>query len=215
MTTPSRRAALGVLASIPALALPAAAMAASTPAITGAAAELDAELFGLIAAAREAAARFEAASVALEEAEHRTEEVPAPQALIVTEEDVELFWHWKAEVGSSFRFSEINWMKEQQPQRISVMLARKPSEKPLNEQIADLIRMFAAREARMRPGNRGLRSMARGARARQGAERREGRYGVAGAALRGNERGAPARREHAGANISRDVSEARTYRARI
>ena len=60
-----------------ALALPAAVMAASTPAITGAAAELDAELFGLIAAAREAAARFEAASVALEEAEHRTEEVPA------------------------------------------------------------------------------------------------------------------------------------------
>ena len=148
--SPSRRAALrSLLAGAGALALPAAVMAASTPAITGAAAELDAELFGLIAAAREAAARFEAASVALEEAEHRTEEVPAPQALIVTEEDVELFWHWKAEVGSSFRFSEINWMKEQQPQRISVMLARKPGEKPLNEQTADLIRMFAAREARM------------------------------------------------------------------
>ena len=43
---------------------------------------------------------------------------------------MELFWHWKAEVGSSFRFSEINWMKEQQPQRISVMLARNQAKNP-------------------------------------------------------------------------------------
>jgi hypothetical protein len=147
--TPSRRAALGVLASIPALALPAAAMAASTPAITGSATALDSELFDLIAADREAEARFEAATKDLEEAQNRTEEVPRPQALIVTEEDVELFWNWKAEVGSPFRFSEINLMKEQQPQRIAVRLARATGEKPLNEQTSDLIRMFAAREARM------------------------------------------------------------------
>jgi hypothetical protein len=148
--TPSRRAALGVLAGAGALALPAAVMAASTPVtLAGAANALDAELFALIAAAREAEARFEAATKALEEAEHRTEEVPAPQALIVTEEDTRLFW--KAEVGSSFRLSDINWMKQQlqQPERLSVMLAREPGEKPLDEQTAGLIRMFAAREARM------------------------------------------------------------------
>ena len=63
--TPSRRAALGVLASIPALAIPAAAMAARPRAATA----LDAELFDLIAAAREAAARFEVATRAMEEAE--------------------------------------------------------------------------------------------------------------------------------------------------
>jgi hypothetical protein len=160
MTSPTRRGALGaVLAAgtaaataLPAsaLALPAAAIAGSTPAMAGVATALDAELFELIAAAREAEARFEAATVALEEAEHRTEEVPAPQALIVTEKDVELFWNWKAEVGFSFRFSEINWMKQQlQPQRISVMLARAPGEKPLGEETVGLISMFAAREARM------------------------------------------------------------------
>jgi hypothetical protein len=149
--TPSRRAALGVLAGIPALAIPAAAMAGSTPAITGAATALDAKLFDLIAAAREAEARFEAASVALKEAANRIEEVPEPPALIVTEEDARLFWNWKTEVGSSFRVSEIDWMKQQlqQPKRISVMVARKPGEKPLDEQTVGLIRMFAAREARM------------------------------------------------------------------
>ena len=146
--TPSRRAALGVLASLPALTLPAGAMAASTPAITGAAAELDAELFGLIAAAREAAARFEAATRAMEEAETRTEEVPKPQALIVTEEDARLFWNWKTEVGYSFRSSDINLMREQQSERISV-LARASITRPQNEKIEGLIRMFAAREARI------------------------------------------------------------------
>jgi hypothetical protein len=147
--TPSRRAALGVLAGVGALAIPSVAMAVGTPAISGAATALDAELFDLIAAAREAAARFEAATVALEEAENRTEKVPEPQPLIFTEEDTHLFW--KAEVGSSFRVSDINWMKQQlqQPQRLSVMLAREPHEKPLDEQAAYLIRMFAAREARM------------------------------------------------------------------
>jgi hypothetical protein len=148
--TPSRRAALGVLAGIPALAIPAGAIAASTPVtLAGAATALDAELLDLIAAAREAEARFEAATKDLEEAENRTEEVPEPQALIATEKDAELFWNWKAEVGSPFRFSEINLMKEQQPQRISVMLARASHEKLLGEKTAGLIRLFAAREARM------------------------------------------------------------------
>jgi hypothetical protein len=216
--TPSRRAALGVLASIPAMAIPAAAMAASTPAITGAATALDAELFALIAAAREAAARFEAASVALEEAANRTEEVPKPQALIVTEEDVELFWNRKVEVGSSFYPPDISLMKErlqQSEERLSVMLARASHKKPLNEQTDGLIPYVRGARSEDGRGNSCFRSMDRGPQARRGAERREGRYGVAGTALRRDERGAPARREHAGANISRDVGEARTYRAGV
>jgi hypothetical protein len=45
---------------------------------------LDAGLFALIDEAREAGARVEAAIGALEQATERTEEVPWPQALIVT-----------------------------------------------------------------------------------------------------------------------------------
>ena len=152
--TPSRRAALGALASIPALAIPAAAMAASTPAITGAATALDAELFGLIAAAREAAARFEAATRAMEEAANRTEEAPEPQALIVTEEDVKLFWHRTVEVGSSFRFSDINLMREQQPERFSV-LARASITKPQNERVEGLISYVRSARSKDRSDNRG------------------------------------------------------------
>jgi hypothetical protein len=150
--TPSRRAALGVLASVTALAIPAGAIAASTPVtLAGAATALDAELLDLIAAAREAEARFEAATKDLEEAENRTEEVPEPQALIVTEEDVELFWNRKVEVGSSFHPSDISLMKQQlqESERLSVMLARASHEKLLGEKTAGLIRLFAAREARM------------------------------------------------------------------
>jgi hypothetical protein len=150
MTTTSRRGALGaLLASVPALALPVGAMSAATAG--GLSAHPDADLFELIAAAREAEARFEAATVALDETGNRTEEVPEPQALIVTEKDVELFWNRKVEVGSSFHPSDISLMKQQlqESERLSVMLARASHEKLLGEQTADLIRMFAAREARM------------------------------------------------------------------
>jgi hypothetical protein len=83
--TPSRRAALGALASVPALALPAVAVAAE-PAQT----HLDEPLFALIAAARDLDARGKEAFDAALEATRRTEKVPAPEALIVTEDDTRL-----------------------------------------------------------------------------------------------------------------------------
>ncbi|MGC2784728.1 MAG: hypothetical protein WA397_13045, partial [Roseiarcus sp.] len=110
----SRRAALGIIA---------AGAIGVAPIVTGVAtaaepvsdpARLDAGLFALIDQAREAGARVEAAIGALEEAEARTEEVPWPQALIVTEDDTRL---WKLNAGDRFDFAHLSMMRERQAHR--------------------------------------------------------------------------------------------------
>jgi hypothetical protein len=84
---------LGKILAVGAIGVAPIAAGAATPAepVSGAAG-LDAGLFALIDQAREAGVRVEAAVGALEEAQDRTEEVPWPQALIVTEDDTRL---WK------------------------------------------------------------------------------------------------------------------------
>jgi hypothetical protein len=111
MTATTRRAALGALASVPALALPAVAIAA--PATNGE--HLDAELFELIAAAREVSVRLDAAYKAAEEAYERTEEVPR-HALIVTEADTRI---WKLNVGEPFTLDHLESMRKRQKHRRS------------------------------------------------------------------------------------------------
>ena len=96
------------------------------------------------------------------------------------------------------------------------MLARKPGEKPRNEQTADLIRMFAAREARM--DLEAIAAYDRWQEERELAKERSGERAVTEwqeQLCAEMERGAPARREHAGANISRYFGEARTGRAGV
>jgi hypothetical protein len=105
--TPSRRAALGVLASIPALALPAAAMAGSETA-GGLSAHPDAELFALIEHAK-------AASALTDEANDTGEDVWAklqpsrPQVLIWNEADAP-HWH-RARPGEPISRQHVNDLK--------------------------------------------------------------------------------------------------------
>jgi hypothetical protein len=61
-----------------------------------------------------AGARLEAATGALEEAQKRGEEVPWPQALIVTEDDTRL---WKLKAGDRFDVAHLGWMRERQAHR--------------------------------------------------------------------------------------------------
>jgi hypothetical protein len=75
---------------------------------------LGAELFALIDEAREAQARVEAAEAALAIAEERTEKVPPPQALIVTEDDARF---WKLNVGDPFTGSDIDVMRQRRAHR--------------------------------------------------------------------------------------------------
>jgi hypothetical protein len=82
--------------------------------MAGAAAGPDAELFDLIAAAREAKARYDASTAAAEEAWDRTENVPAPQSLIVTEDDTQL---WKLKAGEPFKEDHLKLMRERQAHR--------------------------------------------------------------------------------------------------
>jgi hypothetical protein len=151
MTTTTRRGALGaLLVSVPALALPGGAMSAATAG--GLSAHPDADLFALIAAAREAEARFEAATEALADAEKRTEEVPEPQALIVTEKDVELFWESGLAVGASFDFSHVNSIRrEQSPKKTwlaKLAAPRGPREEPLDEKTAAMFQWMVDRDRR-------------------------------------------------------------------
>ncbi len=78
---PSRRAALGALAVVPSLALPAFAMA------HGAGAAADAELLDLVKAERSLAVKVDEACQADEEALARTEWPPAPDTLICRDDD--------------------------------------------------------------------------------------------------------------------------------
>jgi hypothetical protein len=110
----TRRVALGAIIAAGAIGVvPIAAGAATAENVSGPAG-LDASLFALIDEARAAGARVEAAIGALEEAQERTEEVPWPQALIVTEDDTRL---WKLKAGDRFDHAHLGQMREGQPHR--------------------------------------------------------------------------------------------------
>jgi hypothetical protein len=111
----TRRAALGaVLAAVAIGVAPIAAGAATTAEHVDGPDGLDAGLFVLIDEAREAGARLEEAIGALDEAQERTEKVPWPQALIVTEDDTRL---WKLKAGDPFAGAHVNLMRERQAYR--------------------------------------------------------------------------------------------------
>jgi hypothetical protein len=111
----NRRAALGTILAVGAIGvapIAAGAATASEPVIGPDGS--DAGLLALIDEARAAGARVEAAFAALEEAQERTEEVPWPQALIVTEDDTRL---WKLKAGDPFDPAHLNLMRERQAHR--------------------------------------------------------------------------------------------------
>jgi hypothetical protein len=110
----TRRAALGTILAVGAIGVVPIAAGAATAENVSAPAGLDASLFALIDEAREAGARVEAAIGALEEAQGRTEEVPWPQALIVTEDDTRL---WKLKAGDPFDHAHLSRMREGQLHR--------------------------------------------------------------------------------------------------
>ena len=115
MSATTRRAVLGGVLAVGASGVaPIAAGAATAAEPVSALAGLDAGLFALIDEAREAGARVEAAMGALEEAQERTEEVPWPQELIVTEDDTRL---WKLKAGDPFDHVHLYRMREGQAQR--------------------------------------------------------------------------------------------------
>jgi hypothetical protein len=111
----NRRAILGAVLAVGAIGVaPIAAGAATAAEPVSGLPVLDAELFALIDEAREAGARVEAAIGALEEAQERTEKVPWPQALIVTEDDTRL---WKLKASDRFDLAHLGRMMENQPHR--------------------------------------------------------------------------------------------------
>jgi hypothetical protein len=113
--TTSRRAVLGAVLAVGAIGVaPIAAGAVTAAEPVSGLAGLDAELFALIDEAREAGARVEAAIGSLEEAQERTEKVPWPQALIVTEDDTRI---WKLKAGDPFALDHLNLMRGRQPHR--------------------------------------------------------------------------------------------------
>jgi hypothetical protein len=112
--TTTRRAALGAIAAAGAAGATVVLPAAATRAIAASEPYEDARLFALIDEAREAGARVEAAIGALEEAQERTEEVPWPQALIVTEDDTR---RWKLKAGDPFDHVHLYRMRESQLHR--------------------------------------------------------------------------------------------------
>jgi hypothetical protein len=137
---PSRRDALGALASLTALALPAVVVAAEP-----AQAHLDEPLFALIAAARDLDARGKEAFDDALEATRRTEKVPAPEALIVTEDDTRL---WKLlNAGDLFDESHLDSMRGRL-QPFSSMLADAPYVSTLNEKDRAILELLVASEAR-------------------------------------------------------------------
>ena len=115
MSAATRRAILGGVLAVGAIGVaPIAAGAATAAEPVSAPAGLDAGLFALIDEASAAGARVEAAIAALKEAQERTEEVPWPQTLIVTEDDTRL---WKLKAGDRFDHVHLIRMRENQPHR--------------------------------------------------------------------------------------------------
>jgi hypothetical protein len=152
----SRRAALGAIASLSALAAPGQAIAAASGLAspsTASPSHPDAELFALIDAARDADTRRVAASEACDEAEKRTEDVPPPDALIVTEDDTRL---WKLNAGDPFDETHLDLMSQRQAHRrnakslrlFSDTLADAPYFATLNDKDRTLVEVMAATEAR-------------------------------------------------------------------
>jgi hypothetical protein len=146
MTAPTRRAALGALASASALALPAVPAMAS-PAI----AVPDTELFELIAAASAARERYEAATAALEAAFERAENVPPPETLIITEADTRI---WNLNAGDPFDEVHIESMRQRQKHRQSRVwtfssgLADASYVATLDDKDRAVVEIMAASEAR-------------------------------------------------------------------
>ena len=151
--TTNRRAVLAAVlaasaAGATALALPAVSAMAGPATAAGP----DAELFLLIAAAREVNTRLDAAEGAAEEAYQRTEKVPWPQALVVTEDDTRL---WKLKAGDRFELSHLDLMRKRQSHRqnakyvkpFSVIAADAPYIASLDEKDRVLIEQMAAAEA--------------------------------------------------------------------
>jgi hypothetical protein len=112
----NRRAVLGAVLAVGAIGVvPIAAGAATAAEPVSGPVGLDVGLFSIIDQAREAGARVEAAVGALEEAQDRTEEVPWPQAVIVTEDDTRLWWKLKA--GDRFHIAHLSQMRDNQQHR--------------------------------------------------------------------------------------------------
>lgn len=147
---PSRRGAImAALASVPVLALPAVTMAAG---VTHS--HPDADLFALIEAARDLHARWDAACEVGDEAEDRTEYVPWPQALIVTDDDTRL---WKLKAGDPFDLTHLDLMRRRQAHRQNLkspmssfvaIAANAPYVATLPEKDRALVEMGAATEVR-------------------------------------------------------------------
>lgn len=116
MTATTRRAALGALASVPALAVPSVSVMAAPVTATGP----NSELFQLIAVARQVGARLCAAEAAAEEAWQRTEKVPPPEVLIVTEADTRNYGKLKA--GEPFGLEDLELIRCTQKHRQSSKL---------------------------------------------------------------------------------------------
>jgi hypothetical protein len=97
---PTRRAALGALAAVPALALPAVAMAGSV--------EVDPELSELIAQWHESHRLLLATHDAFRAADNRAE-CPTPPAFIATEGDAS-HW-WRAVAGRPFKKDDVDALR--------------------------------------------------------------------------------------------------------
>ena len=110
---------------------------------------LDAGLFALIDEARQVVTRLEEASVALSAAEEHTEEVPWPQALIVTEDDTRI---WKLKAGDRFGRPHLAQMKEGQAYgrnaKIQVRAADARWLAMLNDKDRAMVEIMAAKEVR-------------------------------------------------------------------
>jgi hypothetical protein len=150
----TRRAALGAIIAVGAIGVvPIAAGAATAAENVSAPAGLDAVLFALIDEARAAGTRVEAAIGALEEAQERAEEVPWPQALIMTEDDTRL---WKLKAGDPFDVAHLNLMRERQAHRQNskhlrsfvAMAVDAPYVASLDDKDRALVEMAAATEVR-------------------------------------------------------------------
>jgi hypothetical protein len=149
-----RRAVLGAVLAVGAIGVaPISAGAATAAELVSGRAGLDAGLFALIDEAREAGARVEAAIGALGQAQERTEKVPWPQALIVTEDNTRL---WKLKAGDPFDLAHLSLMRERQAHRQNARCMRSfvdiaadaPCVASLDDKDRSVVEMMAAIEVR-------------------------------------------------------------------
>jgi len=153
--TTNRRAVLGALvagAAASVVAVPTAAVAAELPSAPD---SRDAELFTLIGATCEAKARRQAATEAMHEAERRVPHVPAPDALIATEGDADLWRSVKIgepvpeELIRDYRAFRIDHPERSDARRrLALGLEGRSVIDVADRMIVGHIRLDAAREAR-------------------------------------------------------------------